>query len=483
VNSRKPFLIRNEAGMSMTEVIIAAALLISLAVVGISLVGKRKGFENLTSAASCDNAAADVITAIKELDNQTIVRNWIPKLASGAAGVSGDPIEPFCTGGVRTVCDQSPIISGAGGTFIDTADYRTHLNVRGSHTWAQNLYNQRRGAVPSICSLSADGKPQGITFSPLDLGNILPRLKTLPTTMNTQPPAPISYQLYIKDSVKNCADVSTARNAEFKIVVTVTYRTTEGRPNQCVSSINIVNPPLIAPDPLQIAVTNGAGVVIPNDPGGVGYCTDRRKFGDVPAPGSDNTWQTINFTLQPIRPGSILLCRKNLPVADAIGSYHNCPDMPVGGNLAVTPNDVTVQYNQPLSPIVTMFNMPDTTNATTHEYAINAVDVSGNRTPDVANNFLVHTPSCPNPATYCPNASFAIPADPLTCAACTPGTTPRPACSSCWNNGGDILIRPYDDCLNGECPVGTLPASCNPDPAPYVCDWDFYGDTCGLPRC
>lgn len=460
---------KNQDGFGMTESIIAAGMLITLAVVGFSLTSKRKFLSNMGTKSQCENMTSDVGIAIKKLDNQTIVRNWMPKILQGAAGTNGG--DPFCVGGPRSICEQfQPLVLRAGG-YVDEGDFRTHVNVRGAHTWAQNFYNLNR---PNICSTNADGTPKGITYTPAALGSLLPIVTPLPENVT-------DYQLYIKDSALNCNLQSTSRNAQFNIVVKANYNRTDGQANECVSKINIVNPPLEAPPPLQITVTNGGGAPVRHDPAGVGYCTDARP---LPVGGSDSAWQNIDINFQPIRKGSILLCRKNAYQADAAGMFRACGDQTVDGLFDMAPNETTITYNADLTPTLQFRNMNDTTNATLHEYQVKAVDVSGNVTPVFSQNFLVHRPNCPPADTYCSNASPAEPIDLTRCPTCTDvPTTPKPACADCWNNLGDINIRPYDDCMNGLCPVGTRVGVCDPAIAPYVCRGSFYGDDCNLATC
>ncbi len=362
------------------------------------------------------------------------------------------PQDPYChtTNGRTEVCENfRPYSLNAG--YVDIPNLRTYLNVRGAYTWAQNVYNRFRNS--NICN------GQGMIFSPAALGNLLPKQETLPASYD-------EFLLYIKDTTKNCGVLSNDFRSKFEIVVTAKYRDANNPATKsCQGKTNIAaNVEFSAPGFQIFEVKNALDEDVP--PGG---CTDRRDLATIGAQGLRTEWQNIRLNLRSTEPGVMLLCRKDgvFEPPDTLGQFHNCSEMPLlAGSVAMTPNDTTLAFNQPLQADMRLQNLIDRggrENADSlHIYRIIAVDVFGNQSTVSNATFHVHSPTClVPPDQYCSGAALANPPS--------------------WLNQG-VNVTPWDNCLNGRCPAGTH-TSCDGSLAGGTCIGSTYPDVCGNSVC
>ncbi|MEQ1876212.1 MAG: prepilin-type N-terminal cleavage/methylation domain-containing protein [Bdellovibrionia bacterium] len=436
----------HQSGIGLIEIVVSIAIL-SIVAAGIAVLtnGQRFQSANLADTTSCDVLTSGITGTIKAYDNTLVVRNWLQKANTNIATAAQVLQDPFCknANGRTPVCDTFGLFSLNSPSYADfTSNYQ---NIRGAFTWAQSVYNLHRQR--GICN------DPGIVLTQAEFQNILP-------TQMSLPPWVTEYRLYVKDQQQACGQPSNSMRTSLELKVTANYGARGIRnpaTDSCASVIAITSPSDSTPPTLTIqAVRNLAGTTIPP-----GACTDLRTVPTILNQGVGTDWQTIFIDMQANEPGSILACRKaGLFEQDTAGKFRNCPDMPVGGQLAMAPSDNTITYNVPLQARVTMSGMPDR-GQDMHIYEIKAVDVGGNESTLTDTRFRVHTPSCIPRDQYCANAAPVIP--------------PTSAFTR-------VMDQPYDDCLNGLCPQGTH-RWCDPAQQMGVCQGQFYDDDCGQATC
>ncbi|HEX4924653.1 MAG TPA: hypothetical protein VFV50_11225 [Bdellovibrionales bacterium] len=447
---------KTNSGYGLAEVLIGIGLLAIIAAgLSFSSISTRARTTDLTGATSCSVVANGITSSIKAYDNSLIVRNWLPRTNTSLTATQAAQ-DPFCNSnsGRTPVCDTFAFFANLKGHsgYVEPDRLANFQNVRGAFAWAQSLYNRYRST--GICA------QDGITLTPDAMVRLLPAPLELPAWV-------AEYRVYLKDASIPCGTLSTEKTTRFELRIVPRYRNSNTGPLEyeaCASTIGIASPIDSHPPTLSVqAVRNLDGADIPP-----GACSDRRTVDQIRQAGGPGTnWQSIFVDLFANEPGSVLTCRRAAAFEnDPPGRFRNCPDMPIDGTLAVTPNEHTVSFNQPLQARLSLLNMRPRgpAAADTYIYEARAIDVGGNPSNLVTTSFRVHSPTCVSETLYCPNAAPASLAD------------PQP-----WAFNG-IFIRPYDDCLNGLCPQGTR-RFCDPAIEASTCQGQVFLDDCGLPNC
>ncbi|MGE3974928.1 MAG: type II secretion system protein [Bdellovibrionales bacterium] len=454
---------RNNRGFGIIEVLISVALVGVVSVMIFKLItGSLISSIRLSGVSTCQSAVTNIIDNIKSIDNALVVRTWLPSAATPLSTSQSDN-DPFCNtvGGRTPVCDRFPLFTNIDSQpYVDPTSYKTYQNIRGSFTWAQTVYNTYR--TNGICLDS------GMTLSPTALANLLPKSANLQFQSFTN-----NFKLYIKDAAVACGSSSTSGTTTMEIRVTAEFQCTGPgeQNNSCNAKIDIANAINKSAPTLTVAnVRNGFGTAITAN-----RCSDLRTVQQITAAGGPGTeWQNIYMDVQSNEPGVALLCRKDgaAEPPDPAGHFYNCPDMPVQGTLAMTPNSTSMTYNMPMQGQMAMMGMPDT-GTQTHHYKIKAVDADGNESAESSATFMVHTPTCPPLNTYCPNAyPDTLPFD---------YTRTNPAMPPLLSRG--IGVVPYDDCGNGHCPEPGTHSFCDPAVAANICVGTNFVDDCGRNVC
>jgi hypothetical protein len=481
-NVDKPIFVRCKSGSTFTEVIFAAAIVTGLAISILTFSTKiRTNLVTLTSYSECQSTATSILSSIKGLDNGTVIRTFLPTRVRPVVtdAVPGTNSDPYCKTVNRTsVCDTYNLLNmNAGGVVMNGAPLYNSQNIRGAATWAQAMFNR---FVPNICT------GDGWALTRADLERILPNTLPLPTWLQNT-------YLFIREegigatacNVASVSRIGANSSNEYEVGVKI-----QGDGKNCETKARVSFPHDRDPTTLTVAMTNGNGDPIPNIPAGTPACTCRQSFqalGGAPCPGMND----VNIALTSSEPGTILLCRKNGPLAeiDPVNEWKSCGDVSYpGSNITFNPDlRNNVVFNQPLQTTWTLGNLANSVPADPYEIGIRDVDVGGNITP-AASRFRVEAPTCPDRDTYCVNATPAgvgilfLPRDSCDIDNCPPGSHSQ--CDAVTAQQVCIGNTFQDDCGNDICPGERNCAPPPPPPGPCIADNALCGESgaeCGSP--
>lgn len=447
----KPNIGRYRSGSTFTEVIFASAIVACLAITILTYSTRfRTHLTTLASNSECQSAATSIISAIKGLDNGTVVRTFLPTLGTPAVTetVAGTNSDPYCKTIDRTaVCDTYNLLNmDAGGVVMNGTPLYNSQNIRGAATWAQAMFNR---FVPNICN--GDGRQ----FTRTDLQRILPNTLNLPSWLQNA-------YLYIREeglgaaacNVASVSRIGANSTNEFEVGVQVQG---DGGKN-CGTKARVSFPYDHVPTTLTLAMTNGNNDPIPNIPVGTPACTCRQSFTSLagaPCAG----YSDVNIAITSSEPGTVLLCRKNGPLAeiDPVNEWKSCGDVVYPGSVASFAPDLrnNVVFNQPLQTTWTLATLPNSPVNDPYEIGVRDVDVGGNITPS-SSRFRVEVPTCPAKSTYCPQAS---------------------------STGVGIFFLPRDSCDLDDCPLPGEHSICDGVTAAQVCIGNTFPDDCGNDVC
>lgn len=482
--------------MGMVEVVIASAVfIVTAAVAGKYIVQRIATSTSFSEKAACRDVPDNILRAITNLNNDSIVRNFMPVI--GGQRAPADARDPFCNGrpGHHDLCDSNdhftqfaavglgcPGLVGAEGEHDDehengfrdpAADesdnnpctgraprtpgeivitdngissfFRNYQNVRGAAVWAQSMYN----TYADICV------GEGHAFTRDDFVSLFPSPIDLPTWVSG---------ITLRISQQNggaCGVVSDPKSpstTQFEIKASV--QTTRGTTVGSCSSQALVNfPPDTSSPVTSVVVRNGAGEIVP-----YGKCTCQRAEADAIASGCPEA-NDVSIELKATEPGVIFMCSKTGPTGDQQEAFELCSNIRFQGrNIASTA--IADRYNSPMDYSINFNGLPRLDNAT-YGLRVKAIDVGGNESNIAMAAFKVKISGCANtcPSTnlYCPNAVA---------------------------NGTNYMRRPADTSVVPAvlCPIGTLPGGigCSnpgtfcgaPNPATDVC-----GNACPAGRC
>jgi hypothetical protein len=211
-----------------------------------------------------------------------------------------------------------------------------------------------------------------------------------------------------------------------------------------------------SPSTLTLNMTNGNGDPIPSIPAGTPACTCRLSYQVLSVSGGVcNGMHDVSFSLRSSEPGTVLLCRKNGPLAevDPVNEWKSCGDLNYRGGTSTFVPDLrnNVVFNQPLQTVWTLSSLAYSNSFDDYEIGLRDIDVGGNITPATF-RFRVQSATCPNRTTYCPNATSA---------------------------GTGIFFRPRDSCDIDDCFPGQH-SWCDPAVAAVVCIGRTFPDDCRI---